>query len=757
MTAHHNNLLFSVILALAGSLSVSTLCFAESCPVTLRTISEALHRQYPKLEASPPVALEQIRRLRNPDARPRLQPADRIADWLRVIERTHGSARKSDATRRRLREFYHRNYVIEAANVPESYFNLQRRIAREQGRGNITITSEVRKQLIETLIADQKASLDEWIDYFISSDTDAYPFAAKYWAFSEMVKMAPFDAESGQFLKRSKGTTTLFPNLNREALSKVVEERVRNPSSESFALLYGNEARRLRDLALQSTADRTATEGVWIRYPQGSDPTPLVNSIKDRNTGWCTVGIETARHQLNGGDFHVFYTRDTDGNPTVPRIAIRMEGERIGEVRGIAAKQHLDPHMTGAPVLRQKLETFGSEGTRYERASSHMAQLTALEKKMAQGEAPTREELRFLYELDSKIEGFGYDRDPRVAEILASRDKRNDLAYVLGVEPHRISFTQEEALSGNIAFHFGDLDLSDFDLHSIQGQTLPQSMQGNLDLSRVTTSQGLTLPTSFKGQLYLRLTSAQGLTLPSSFEGHLALYGLTSAQGLTFPTSFKGDLDLNSLTSTEGLTLPPSFKGQLYLRGLRSAHRLTFPTSFEGTLDLGSLSLAYRVTLPSSFKGTLNLSNLTTVDGLTFPSSFEGLLYLGSLTSAQNVTIPPHFEGFLDLHSLKSAEGLTLPSSFKGTLHLNNLTSAKGLTLPSSFKGTLNLSYMRSVQGLTLPSSFEGILDLSLLNSLNGILWPTSFSGTIRIHSRQLLDQMPPHLRALAKVGHWAD
>ena len=46
-----------------------------------------------------------------------------------------------------------------------------------------------------------------------------------------------------------------------------------------------------------------------------------------------------------------------------------------------------------------------------------MKKLTGIEKKAEDGEDLTLEELRFLYEIDEKIEGFGYSRDPRIDKI----------------------------------------------------------------------------------------------------------------------------------------------------------------------------------------------------------------------------------------------------------------------------------------------------------------------------------------------------
>ena len=62
----------------------------------------------------------------------------------------------------------------------------------------------------------------------------------------------------------------------------------------------------------------------------GTDHMPLVESLKGYNTGWCTAGESTAKTQLQGGDFYVYYTLDENDEYKVPRIAIRMENNQIG-------------------------------------------------------------------------------------------------------------------------------------------------------------------------------------------------------------------------------------------------------------------------------------------------------------------------------------------------------------------------------------------------------------------------------------------
>ncbi len=148
-------------------------------------------------------------------------------------------------------------------------------------------------------------------------------------------------------------------------------------------------------------------------------------------------------------------------------------------MRGIAPYQNIDPYISD--VATEKLKEFGSEAKTYEKKASDMKKLTEIERKFVSTEkvqdaihkllnSPeykknifkdsddpleiqygilldgleiikkknqelelTKEELRFLYEMDSSIEGFGYQRDPRIDEIRSQRDEKNDYIKILGL------------------------------------------------------------------------------------------------------------------------------------------------------------------------------------------------------------------------------------------------------------------------------------------------------------------------------------
>lgn len=193
-----------------------------------------------------------------------------------------------------------------------------------------------------------------------------------------------------------------------------------------------------------------------------------------------------------------------------------------------------------------------------------------------------KSELRFLYEINGKIQGFGYKKDTRIEEILDTKDENNkkiDLACIFGCNPNQISFNENEALSGDIVYHWCDLDLSSF---ISLDRNLPEYVGGNLNLRSLVGFEGnfpkhvggylrLKSLKSFKGNLpehvggYLNLSSLESFcgNFPKYIGGYLALSYLKSFEG-NFPEYVGLNLDLRSLTSFQG-NLPEYVGGKIML------------------------------------------------------------------------------------------------------------------------------------------------------------------------------------------------
>ena len=177
-----------------------------------------------------------------------------------------------------------------------------------------------------------------------------------------------------------------------------------------------------------------------------------------------------------------------------------MDKESIGEIRGIAEGQNIESNMEN--VLSEKLKEF-PDGQSYQKKVHDMKLLTQIYDNYKKRDL-TRDELTFLYEIDDNISGFGYKDDPRIAEIKNERDKRKDLSFVFDCLPSQIGFTKEELYNNQLVYYEGSIFLYDYNElieHNIQ---LPKYISGSLCLDFLTSAEGLVLPKSIGGFLYLQ-------------------------------------------------------------------------------------------------------------------------------------------------------------------------------------------------------------------------------------------------------------
>ncbi|MEN9341818.1 MAG: hypothetical protein RIQ54_74 [Candidatus Parcubacteria bacterium] len=464
-----------------------------------------LHLKNPELQTSSEVQevverKERKSRIRNalvgqPGEKVPNDPAERIEAYMDRLENIflNPDERVRQRNLEMLRDKIYDKFIIKKENFPESYFELQKRIARELGHGNIEITPQMREQMMDTAIADQKHSLDAWINY-LSSEDATYPAWFKYYAWSQIVKLSQFDKERGEFKKRTNSTVAPFPEIYQGPLAAIADlyKRVKDDNKDSearkefdkkFPALYAE----LRAKQLSETVEnQEEARGEWVKYAQGDTEATdrLFESLHGKGTGWCTAdGLATADTQIKSGDFYVYYTNDRDGNPVQPRIAIRMNGNtRIGEVRGILPKQGVEPIMQ--EILSEKLKEFGAEADIYKKKSEDMRILTSIDNKCFKRDPKTgeiieklnpnltKEDLTFLYEVDSRIESFSEDYgavDPRIAELREGRNSEEDMLVIFECERDQIAHTLSQ-INKNTKVYVGQLEPGIF-------QRLPENLE----------------------------------------------------------------------------------------------------------------------------------------------------------------------------------------------------------------------------------------------------------------------------------------
>ena len=673
---------------------------------------------------------------------------ERLLKYFERLEELHNKVAKTKSVtgEKLLKNFYYDLYVIKPENIPDAYFQNQVRLARERGYGNIKLTEEDRRRMTEEVIDDQKKSLDKWIEYFLyDEESKSYGMWEKYWVFQGLQNLGKYDKETGKFSKRDKSTVYPFPPVEREYIFttlKLMEDFLKDKKSEedikqalstgNFKLLYEYV---IKQSFLKGEHQSNNSDGKWIKYEQGSDYNILRDSLQGYYTGWCTAAGENfAKDQLAGGDFYVYYSLDENGEAKVPRIAIRMDGkDKIGEIRGIADNQNMEPEMMS--ILEEKLKEFPDKGE-YLKKEHDMKLLTLIDKKVNNNIDLTVEELKFLYEIDDQIIGFGFKKDPRIEEIKRKRNERRDYSLIFNVKEEEVALSQKEWLNNPKKFKAlpGNIDLSS--LTSADGLVLPQHVGGDIYLSSLTSAEGLVLPKQLGGGIDLRsLASTDGLVLPKQLGGGIDLRSLTSAGGLVLPKQLGGGIDLRSLTSAEGLVLPQHVGSIINLSSLTSADGLVLPQHVGGDIYLSSLTSAEGLVLPQHVGSSINLSSLTSADGLVLPESIGGSIDLSSLTSAEGLILPQHVGNSIDLSSLTSADGLILPQHVGNSIDLSSLTSADGLILPQHVGNSIDLSSLTSADGLVLPQHVGGDIYLRSLASTDGLVLPKQLGGSIDLSS----------------------
>ena len=441
--------------------------------------SKFLKEKY-NLHASPEVEKAAERAQKRTGEKVSQDPEARIQNYLNRLERLALDPDKEqkkkmfgDEPRPRalslLREMVMNKYVRpNKEKMAEGAARVEERVARELGIEAHYAEQEL-EQRGEIAVEDLEKSLDNWISY-LSDANEPYPTWFRYYVFRNILDLGDYDKDKGEFTKRSEGTVRLFPEIDRGALAYVQQmieaardpamlERLRSaqqatgtPADQlitrekaanfvkiSFAKQYAEGIKQAGEITPEM---REEVDGKWVRYQKGTDPTALWASLQNKGTAWCTKGFATAETQLKGGDFFVYYTNDRQGKPSIPRIAIRMQGDSIGEVRGVEDNaQNLEGNMVEIANAKMN-ELPGSE--RYIKASADMKRLTAIEKKTKQGEKLVKGDLIFLYEINSPIEGFGYQRDPRIEELRKYRNSKEDAPIVLDCRSEEIAWSQDQ-------------------------------------------------------------------------------------------------------------------------------------------------------------------------------------------------------------------------------------------------------------------------------------------------------------------------
>lgn len=388
--------------------------------------------------------------------------------------------------------------IIKPEEIPETYWQSIIQRHQDEGRPIEDIPEQTKKELADTLIADQKQSLDIWLNYLSSKDAK-YPDWFKYYVLKNILTMGRYDKGNKKFFERgkTKKSVSQFPELIRDALAFVCDaleakqkgnlgslkyghgikpeekaefEKLLNQGEDpNFARLYAWSIDKITPISEELLQE---TKGQWIKYPKGSDSKAVVNALAQYGTGWCIRGEGTAQTYLKDSDLEIYFSKDKNGQPAIPRIVIVTRNDRIDEVRGIAKEEHLDPYITN--IVENKLAEL-PDGQKFQKRVADMKQMTVIHHKSFSVDKQTgvktylspsltKEELFFLYEAESKIEGFGYNiPDPRIKEVRDKRSTEEDILIIFNCEKNQIARNLKE-INQNTKAYVGPLEKDIFNL-----------------------------------------------------------------------------------------------------------------------------------------------------------------------------------------------------------------------------------------------------------------------------------------------------
>ena len=701
----------------------------------------------------------------------RMTPREEVTSFFNQIDKRYSLALKDESALEKLRSEWLERALIK--ELPESYIEHQRAIARQNGRGADFDQDFNKEHELKILQEQQRESFLRWFDYIMGMDAgvvNVSPPWLRYILLEELLEIGIYNPIKDSFSQRTHETVGAYPQLNEEAFSEVYTslksyyegdynfeepnllELIKKDERRAFANIYAQRLNELNKLAVKFNPKET--EGEWIKYDRGNTnhAQDLFDSLQNQNTGWCTANAcSMAITQVDGGDFYVYYSKDVNGEFTAPRIAIRMEDKRIFEVRGRANDQNLDREISKTNILEDKLKEFGDEGKRYKQKSQDMKLLTKIEAKVKSGdelreisktniledklkefgyegerykqksqdmklltkiEAKVKsgdelsfDELKFLYEIERKIQSFGYGKDPRIHEIISKRGQLvEDYALIFNVKTSEVTLNKEDVLSGKAKVFIGTLELGlEDDLSRIQ----LKAIGGDAHFNNLKSAKGLESLTYIVGTAgFVNLTSARGLESLTYIGKSAYFSNLINAKGLENLAHIGGNAILDNLTSARGL------ESLIHIGGRAYFYRLTSARGLESLTYIGGHAYFYRLT---SARG---------LESLTYIGEHAGFVNLTSARGLESLTYIGEHAGFVNLTSARGLESLTY---IGGTAGFVNLTSARGLESLIHIGGDVQFNNLKNAEGLESltyiggDARFDNLINAEGLESLTYI------------------------------------
>jgi len=254
------------------------------------------------------------------------------------------------------------------------YFNTTVNLRPYEAQAGRTLSGEEAAQLLAEMHRKQSEVQKGWRDYL---STGGYTPEVQTLVLNTVVKELAVPKQDGAWTFYSLGgNTEKIHSLPTPELAGAIAGALANPENKEkrvsaimaeVAAGLELQTRQTRESVSVSASLESGAGAIrWVRFPsKANDPVNFNRNVQDLTalaatsaqfgySSWCT-GQGAAEGQLAMGDFWV--GTDEEGRA---RIAVRMNGSAIGEIRGILTGQNLEPKY--AQTVLDLVEAKGMRG-----------------------------------------------------------------------------------------------------------------------------------------------------------------------------------------------------------------------------------------------------------------------------------------------------------------------------------------------------------------------------------------------------------
>ena len=190
----------------------------------------------------------------------------------------------------------------------------------------------------------------------------------------------------------------------------------------------------------------------WVNFKKGSQPVEVFQKIRENNVWQLTV--KDLYDILVAHDILIYFVKD------VPKLMVYLaDGKRVNGVFGYGENNSIEEEYLDE--LKKELTKFKCNHNEVGKVNN----LIKLYEIKAHKDELSKEDLEFLYQIKVPVKGFNNEVEDMLDEILADRDRNEDISSLLDVDADNITDDIDEldetteCFIGNLTIDEDNVDL----------------------------------------------------------------------------------------------------------------------------------------------------------------------------------------------------------------------------------------------------------------------------------------------------------